>query len=66
MHPLERLRCSLGLSREQLAAAAGLSAGTIYNIERCGVHPRRATQAVLAMTLGVMPDDLFAMVPADA
>jgi DNA-binding XRE family transcriptional regulator len=59
MHPLERVRHSVGLSREQLAAAAGVSTGTIYGIERCGVSPQRATRAVLAMTLGLMPGELF-------
>jgi transcriptional regulator with XRE-family HTH domain len=59
LHPLEQIRRSLGMSREQLAAQAGVSIGTILGIERRGVRPQRATQAVLSMTLHVMPEVLF-------
>jgi transcriptional regulator with XRE-family HTH domain len=54
-----RLRRNAGLSREQLAAEAGLSARTIYAIEREGVRPQRATRRVLAEALGCRPSDLL-------
>jgi len=59
LHPLERIRRSLGMSREVLDAEAGLSVGTLLGIERRGVFPQRATQAVLSITLGVAPEILF-------
>ena len=65
LHPLEQARRSLGMSREQLAAQAGVSIGTILGIERRGVCPQRATQAVLSMTLGIMPEVLFPQSPSE-
>lgn len=53
--PLAKLRIDRGLTREQLAARAGLAARTIYGIEREGVHPQRATIRVLAEALGCDP-----------
>lgn len=65
MHPLESARRECGMSRERLAAKAGVSAGTIYAIERRGVHPQRATQAVICMALCLFPEQLFAIDAAD-
>lgn len=56
--PLTRLRAGRGLSREVLAAMAGLSPRTLYAIEREGVRPQRATCHVLADALGCSPGDL--------
>jgi DNA-binding XRE family transcriptional regulator len=56
---LELVRRSQRLSREGLAAAAGVSARTIYNIEVAGRNPRRATKRVLCLALGCRPEDLF-------
>jgi DNA-binding XRE family transcriptional regulator len=57
-HPLYRLRIQRGLSRERLAQRAGLSARTIYGIEREGHEPLRSTAVVLALVLGCRPEDL--------
>jgi transcriptional regulator with XRE-family HTH domain len=57
--PLERARQAAGLSREQLAGAAGVSARTLFSIEREDAYPRQATQAVLCIALGLMPEVLF-------
>lgn len=57
--PLFHLRRAQGLSRERLAALAGLSPRTIYAIEVAGVQPQRATRHVLADALGCAPADLF-------
>jgi DNA-binding XRE family transcriptional regulator len=51
-HPLAQLRTRLGLSREALGAAAGLSPRTIYGIEAGCVQPQRATVRVLCLALG--------------
>jgi transcriptional regulator with XRE-family HTH domain len=59
MAPLAELRAKRGLSRERLAALAGLSARTIFGIERENVRPQRATAHVLAEVLGCEPDDLL-------
>lgn len=55
---VKELRVARGLSKEALAAAAGLSLRTIYNAELPGWRPQRATRAVLALALGVDPDEL--------
>jgi DNA-binding XRE family transcriptional regulator len=55
---LRERRLALGLSREGLAIAAGLSARTIYALEVEGVRPQRATIRVLADALGCQPNDL--------
>lgn len=55
-HPLVALRVAQGLSRERLAQLAGVSARTIYGIERDGNEPRRATALVISMALGCSPD----------
>ena len=57
-HPLFRLRAERGLSRERLAQQAGISARTVYGIEREGHEPLRSTAVVLALALGCEPDDL--------
>jgi transcriptional regulator with XRE-family HTH domain len=57
-HPLAILRRARGLSRERLAQRAGVSARTVYGIEREGHEPRRATASMLAAVLGCEPDDL--------
>jgi transcriptional regulator with XRE-family HTH domain len=56
---LRRVRTDLGMSRERLAALAGLTPRTIYAIEIEGVNPHRATRKVLALALGVKPAHLF-------
>lgn len=48
---VEALRKAHGLSRDELAASAGLSPRTIFNIERGLVTPQRATRTVLAAAL---------------
>jgi DNA-binding XRE family transcriptional regulator len=50
------------MSREQLAAEAGLSARTIYAIEVEGVRPQRATRRVLAEALGCTRAEIEAIV----
>jgi DNA-binding XRE family transcriptional regulator len=57
-HPLVRLRNRRNLSREVLAALAGVSPRTIYAIEVEGVRPQRATLRVLCMALGCEAADL--------
>jgi len=49
---------ALRLSREELAALAGLSPRTIYNIEHGLRRPHRATRSVLAAVLGCELADL--------
>jgi len=49
---------ALRLSREELAALAGLSPRTIYNLEYGLRRPHRATRFVLAAVLGCEPGDL--------
>jgi DNA-binding XRE family transcriptional regulator len=53
------MRTAQGLSREVLAAAAGVSARTIYAIEIEGNRPQRATQRVLALALDCDVADIF-------
>lgn len=55
---LRALRTSRGLSREQLAAEAGVSPRTIFAVEVEGVQPQRSTQRVLALVLGCEPTDI--------
>ena len=54
--PMTAHRRRLGISREQLAARAGVSPRTLYNLEHGLVRPQRATLVVLAMALGCAPD----------
>jgi DNA-binding XRE family transcriptional regulator len=58
-HPLAVLRVARGLSRERLAQLAGISARTVYGIEREGHVPLRATAAVLAAVLDCKPETLL-------
>ena len=58
MPPLLKIRTERGLSREVLAAEAGVSPRTVYAIEVEGVQPHRATRQVLARALDCEPDDL--------
>lgn len=60
---LEAARLARGLSRERLAAHAGLSARTIYAIERGGVCPHRATVRMLTEVLGRPASELFPGMP---
>ena len=55
---LETHRNEARLSREQLAARAGITSKTIFNIERGQVKPNGATLQVLAMALGCDLADL--------
>lgn len=53
-------RLELGLSRDALAAMAGVSPWTIFNLERGFVtKPREGTAQRLSTALGVDPVDLF-------
>jgi DNA-binding XRE family transcriptional regulator len=57
---LEGRRLALGYSRERLGAAAGgLSAATVFRVERGMVVPRPATRVALARALGCRVSDLF-------
>jgi transcriptional regulator with XRE-family HTH domain len=56
---LEQRRLQLGYSRERLGAAAGgVTAGTIYRIERGQVTPHPSTLAALARALNCEIADL--------
>jgi len=63
---LKQRRLALDLSREALAAIAGLSPRTIYAIEVEGVRPQRATRRVLADALECEPTDLFPLSTSEA
>jgi transcriptional regulator with XRE-family HTH domain len=56
---LRELREQRGLTREQLAVQAGLTARTLGNLERGRTRPHRSTCAVLAAALGVPVAELF-------
>jgi DNA-binding XRE family transcriptional regulator len=56
---LAEFRLSQGLSRERLAARAGVSARTIYNLERGRCVPQSITQTVLARALRCRVKDIF-------
>jgi transcriptional regulator with XRE-family HTH domain len=58
-HPLYVFRVARGLSRERLAQRAGVSARTVFGIERGDHEPRRATAFVLAQALGIEPEYLL-------
>ena len=58
-HPLLAARVAVGLSRERLAALAGVSPRTIYAVELEAVQPQRATRYVIAQALGTDVNDLF-------
>jgi len=55
---IRRLRTARDLTRAQLAEASGVSADTIYQIERRGVSPRLSTVESLAAALGVTTAEL--------
>ena len=55
---IELIREEQRLTREALAAKAGVSRGALYGIERQGRQPRRATVYVLAHALDCAPEDL--------
>ncbi len=55
---VRRARKAMALSQVQLGAAAGVSAGTIGNIEAGTFAPRPGTLTAIARALGVEPDDL--------
>lgn len=57
--PLWSARQEAGLSREALAARAGVSAATIYRLEAGRVQPQRLTARALAATLGWAKQRLF-------
>jgi transcriptional regulator with XRE-family HTH domain len=60
---LRDARDRAGLSREELARRSGVAVRTLYDIEMQGVVPRRSTQRVVAVALGLRPADLWP--PAD-
>lgn len=55
---LEARRREAGLTREQLAVAAGVTAKTIYSIEHGHSRPQRTTLQAIARALGCSPEDL--------
>jgi transcriptional regulator with XRE-family HTH domain len=55
---LEELRLARGLTREQLAVVAGLSAKTVYRLEVGGSVPRESTIRVLARALDCDPVEI--------
>jgi len=57
---VRRLREERGLTRERVAAASGLSAVYIGNIERGEVNPTLLTQRRLADGLGIPLDEIVA------
>jgi DNA-binding transcriptional regulator YiaG len=60
---LQAIRKSAGLSREQLAVAAGISMRTVERTERGDSRPRPVVVAALALALGVEAEALSS-VPA--
>lgn len=58
VHPLELARRKAGLSREALAALAGVAVRTIYGIEREDRNAQGSTLDVLARALNTTPDHL--------
>lgn len=56
---LKRRRVLAGMSRSDLAAAAGLSDGTVRLIETGQVIPRPASALALAHALGIDPSELW-------
>jgi transcriptional regulator with XRE-family HTH domain len=52
------LRAARGLSRDELAALAGVSPRTLYDLEHGLTRPQRSTATVLADALGCDPEDL--------
>lgn len=59
VNALETRRRARGLSREGLAADAGVSLRTVERLERDEVTPHRATAQVLAVVLETSVEDLF-------
>jgi Predicted transcriptional regulators len=57
--PLENARRARRWSRERLAAEAGVSARTIYAIEKERVTPSSATCTVLCAALDIRREVLF-------
>lgn len=57
---LEQLRGERGITREELASSAQISARTLFAIEREGSRPHRSTIFALAIALGVHPDEITA------
>ena len=55
---LAAARAERKLSREQLSHQSGVSATTIYRIEKGQVKPNPATRFMLALALGVDPATL--------
>lgn len=58
-HPIRRIRRSLGLTVEQLAARAEVASATVYRAERGIGEPSRMTRKALARVLRVDPDELI-------
>jgi transcriptional regulator with XRE-family HTH domain len=55
---IAELRERMGLSQEELGAAAGVSAQTVRNLEHGSRRPHRSTATVLAGVLGCSAEDL--------
>jgi transcriptional regulator with XRE-family HTH domain len=59
---LKRYRLAAGLSQERLAERAGLSERAVSDLERGRRRvPQRATLQLLALALGLAPDDQAAL-----
>ena len=56
---LKKLRTAKSLSREALAAEAGIEAKQIYRIEVGETNPTISTVAALANALGIQPKKMF-------
>jgi lambda repressor-like predicted transcriptional regulator len=62
---LERLRTEAGLTREELAVRAGVSAMTLRVCEVVGGRPANpATQKAIALALGVEPEVIWTSLAA--
>lgn len=57
-HPLRLARLAADMTQRDLAAATGVAADTISNVERRRHRPHTATAAVLAAALGLDPSTI--------
>jgi DNA-binding XRE family transcriptional regulator len=58
LRTVRQARILRGRTQDELAAKAGVTAGTIYAIEVKGTNPHRATRRVIAAALGCDPREL--------
>lgn len=62
---LQRLRLERGLSRDRLAALAGITPRCLYGLEIERRRPRQATAEALSLVLGIDIGWLFPPVPSN-